>query len=651
MRPILCDLFRDRVDVAVHLQPLLPAFVEQLDRLPLAVVLAAAQARRFGVEVVLEDWRHSPAARQGGGVLAETLERSWGLLGPSQQQALARLAVFAGGIPEDGLAEVLGEGGAGLIEDLVERSLVQERPGHAHRRWDLLVSVHGFAAGKAGLLPEAAGAADAHAGWALRLARELEVGCLGKASADAVSRFGLERQNLDAAVDRLVATDPVEAVRLLVAMYPLVAVAGPVDAWLARLAPLLPRSDLAGTDLVRAEAAVGRAAADQGRTAEALRRLGAARTLAEEIGEQRLALRCRQLQIGVLQIEFRYDEAAEQARSALELAVDLRDRLAETALLGLLGTSLRRSGRYAEAREPLMRGLSAARRIGRPDGEAACLRQLASLREQAGDLDGALKLREEELAASRAARNRRLEALALMSQAYLRYRLEQLAEAASCVDEAVRLLRRVGAPLLIAEGLVCQARIHETAHRLDEAETALARLEGLGLSSLLFDSYRHHLLGQIALGRGVPARALERLDSALGVLAERGLSVYRGRIHLDRGAALHLLGRPADASAAYEAALLDLRAVADRLGIADGLLRRSVLAVERGQVEGVSADMEEAEGILDLEPVPRRHRDWGRVARFVGLAAARPTDIGPTAFSHERLPAALIEHAAARPGR
>ncbi|MCB9797330.1 MAG: protein kinase [Alphaproteobacteria bacterium] len=168
----------------------LQALVERLDRLPLAIVLAAGRGGEG------EDLLHSlleDAGAGGGrhGTLHATLAWSWSLLEPWEQALLAQLSVFEGSFTPDAVGDVvdlslwieapwpvLG------LEALLEKHVVATAPEpEGPPRFFLPHSVHHFAAARLrdpdalkcpdgrpfSKSPVAAGLRARHAGWAARL--------------------------------------------------------------------------------------------------------------------------------------------------------------------------------------------------------------------------------------------------------------------------------------------------------------------------------------------------------------------------------------------------------------------------------------------------------------------------------------------------
>jgi len=104
----------------------------RLDCLPLAIELAAAHTRMLLPEVMLARFeRRLPMLTRGARDLPErqrtlraTIEWSYALLEPQEQEAFARLAVFAGGCTPDA-AERICDARLETVESLMDKSLVR----------------------------------------------------------------------------------------------------------------------------------------------------------------------------------------------------------------------------------------------------------------------------------------------------------------------------------------------------------------------------------------------------------------------------------------------------------------------------------------------------------------------------------------------
>ncbi len=134
--------------------PVVARIVERLDRLPLAIELAAARTTVLEPSDLLarlDDRFRLLASRQRSGPARQTtlravLDWSWDLLSPVEQRALAQLSVFEGFFTLSAVEAVLSLGAGwalDVLQDLVDRSLVQVRDDGG---FGLLVSTRMYAA-------------------------------------------------------------------------------------------------------------------------------------------------------------------------------------------------------------------------------------------------------------------------------------------------------------------------------------------------------------------------------------------------------------------------------------------------------------------------------------------------------------------------
>jgi predicted ATPase len=135
---------------------------DRLDRLPLALELAAARTRAVSAEALLERLDGRLDLLRGGRdsdprqrTLRATIEWSHDLLGERERALFARLAVFAGGCRLGDAVDVC-DADLDTLAALVEKSLVRRRgdPDGADRYW-LLETIGEFAAERLAELPEA----------------------------------------------------------------------------------------------------------------------------------------------------------------------------------------------------------------------------------------------------------------------------------------------------------------------------------------------------------------------------------------------------------------------------------------------------------------------------------------------------------------
>jgi predicted ATPase len=190
-----------------------------LDCIPLAIEIAAAQLRRHTLESIESgvtrplDLQSSSFRRRTGRrqTLRQTLEWSYDLLDPISRLVLQRLSVFSGSFHEEqGLAVCAGDGPdesqvlAG-IDELVETSLLAR--GAGHRLFRMLQTVQGFAREKldqTGLLQTVE---TRHGQVYAARCRQLGQQLAGANEAKAANAIYDELSNLRAAFDRAITRD------------------------------------------------------------------------------------------------------------------------------------------------------------------------------------------------------------------------------------------------------------------------------------------------------------------------------------------------------------------------------------------------------------------------------------------------------------
>jgi predicted ATPase/DNA-binding SARP family transcriptional activator len=216
--------------------------VDRLDGLPLAVELAAARVRTMSVDEVLRALddrfgllrgrdRSAPARHQ---TLTAVIGWSWDLLSADEQCALSWLSVFQDGFSAAGSADLLGCDAPGLVEALVDQSLVSVVELRGTTRYRMLETVREFAALRLAELGEADAAREALTAWAVGLAERVGPQLFGPDQVTAVDQLDSEEANLADVLRRLlVAKDAARAVRLLASLGGLWAVTGNFPRFLA----------------------------------------------------------------------------------------------------------------------------------------------------------------------------------------------------------------------------------------------------------------------------------------------------------------------------------------------------------------------------------------------------------------------------------
>jgi predicted ATPase/DNA-binding SARP family transcriptional activator len=128
---------------------------QQLDGIPLAIEIAAAQVRARPIEAIAErlDQRFAWLNRQVAGTLPRQrtlytlIDWSYGLLSAQERSVLRRLAVFAGGWTLEAAEAVCALGGSctEVLTELVDHSLVVFGADAGHRRYSMHETIRQFA--------------------------------------------------------------------------------------------------------------------------------------------------------------------------------------------------------------------------------------------------------------------------------------------------------------------------------------------------------------------------------------------------------------------------------------------------------------------------------------------------------------------------
>ncbi len=346
------------------------AIVVLVDRLPLAIELAAARVTSMSVDSILQKLtdrmrdvlrtsRRDVPSRQA--TLWNTVDWSWELLSKWEQEALCQCAVFRGGFFLDAAESVLdlslypdAPASLDVVEELVRKSLIRrsEAAGLDREiRFRLYETIRDYAEQRSSERPVAAEQArERHRVTYLSLGTELAERVRRSSSGDALRRLLAEHDNLVALLRRSTRTDPRSEVQAALALDALLAARGPASAHRKILDQALEASRaLRSDDRARVLQARGRARQATDPYVAAETDLTGALVLAEDSGDSILIgevsrslgnLRCRQ---GL------WKQAVEHYQRALVSVREQGDRSAEARILARLGAALQQLGRISLA--------------------------------------------------------------------------------------------------------------------------------------------------------------------------------------------------------------------------------------------------------------------------------------------------------------
>ena len=408
--------------------PIVAEICERLDRLPLAVELAAAWSKVLPPAALLrrlERRLELPAARSAGvparqSTLRQTIAWSYDLLADEDRRLHARLSVFVGGFTLEAAERVVAsDGGADVLEgvgSLVDRSLLSESEDAAGEpRFTMLATIREYALEHLGESGEDVELRRRHALEFARFAEEADEGLRTDDQLLWFDRLEAEHDNLRAALDSSSASgDDETALRLGGALGWFWYTHGHALEGCSRLTELLARAEGAPDEL----------------RARPLYALG---VLLDQRGEP--------------------ERAAELVERSLAIFRELGERGRVASALNSLGLIKRGLGALESARSLLEESIALRRALGDEAGAAGALSNLGVIAFEQGDLDEAEARLGETMELDRAHGNEWGSAVAADNLAAVALERGHRDRARELIREALATAQRVGDQELVAFGL------------------------------------------------------------------------------------------------------------------------------------------------------------------------------------------------------
>ncbi len=610
----------------------LTAVVERLDRLPLALELAAARlgmlsltelGRRLDARfAILRSPRSAPRQR----ALQGALDWSWELLTPPQQIALAQCSVFRGGFDLPAAEAVL-ELPAGapptldLLEALCDNHLLRRAAG---ARYALLESIRMYAGLR--LAEHAFELQRRHAAHFGRLGATDALRSL-KTVGGAERRLSLlaELENLTVAAQRVASDD---GARCCLAALALFEFRGPLSAGIALAETVLSKESLSSERLsaqTRAELLLSSSVLLRlcDHNTAALEAATEALSLAE--GHPAIVARAHR-RLGILHKAL---GRIEVGRQHLELSRDgfcaLGDQREEGISLNSLGLLWKERGQMARAQEILERSLMLLSAVGDRAGEANTLTALGSVYHLLGRSEDALRCYETALTIHREFDDHPSEGITLGNMGILLMKQDRLDEARACYTAALVIHRRVG--VRRSEGIVLAnlGILHNlqgdfmAARRHYRAALELYRVGGQRRPQAMVLAN----LGVLHADSGEIGTALEAYHGALEMFRELGDRRCEGMARGNMGA-LHLRQGDSEAAEAHLRAALEIhREVGNRYSQGTALMHMGRLHISTNRHETAESLLREALATMLEAGSPAEVAELRRMLKEVGQAQGR----------------------------
>jgi tetratricopeptide (TPR) repeat protein len=391
--------------------------------------------------------------------LHATIDWSYRLLQPVEQELFRALAPFIGGVRIDSAESIWGPDAIERLMSLAEKSLLRRREdGDGEPRFWMLETVREFAVEQAGGCKTDACAAGAHAEYFFGLTEEAAQHLVGRQQHSWLDRLERDHANLRGALEHLTEHAPAQAVQM----------AGNLS-WFWEIRGFAPEARRRTSDALaaapsdspgRAQAlfSSGRMALLLGETAEAEPLLLEALSLARDHGEERVAINAISHLGWTARASGDSERAAARYHDAVIAARVAGDDWSQGVALNNYGMWLARTD-VRRARELVEEALLIRRRIGEPRAIALTATNLADLALDAGELERADALNEEALRASQEIDYKTMIANALATRAVISLLRDDVQSAGAQLQEALARAREAhdvetAALLLSAAGIV-----------------------------------------------------------------------------------------------------------------------------------------------------------------------------------------------------
>jgi predicted ATPase/DNA-binding SARP family transcriptional activator len=466
---------------------------QQLDGLPLAIEIAAAQARALPIETIAARlgqrfaWQNRRAAagtpRQR--TLHTLIDWSYGLLSVQERSVLLRLAVFAGGWTLEAAEAVSapGEACAEILAELVDHSLVVFGADAERRRYSMHETIRQFAQEQLRGSDQEAEALEQHARHYAQLVYRVAENQIGQTLPERLRTVQDDHDNVRRAFEWLLAHDREQALALVAQLgtelnfWELGGFFQEGRRWLETALDGTQGSvSIQRGHALLAAADLSSAISDfnYGRQCAQL-----ARQLFQQLGDQQREIDAWLKVCDLAELAGDYGNSQAQAEEALRMA----ERISYTAGIAkarfVLGTIAFHAGQNQTAIEYVLPSIALWRELERPFDLATALNRLAGALSAIHEHASARQAHEESRDIYQALGYRRGVALADQNLGHVAFNLGDYAQARALYRDSLRIRHELGLQRGYAYSFEFIADVDEIEKRYDRAVQLLAAAETL----------------------------------------------------------------------------------------------------------------------------------------------------------------------------
>jgi predicted ATPase/Tfp pilus assembly protein PilF len=505
---------------------------QQLDGIPLAIEIAAAQARALPIEAIAErlDQRFAWLNKRAGETtsrqrtLQTLIDWSYGLLNPQARSLLLRLSVFAGGWTLEAAEAVSSpdEPCTDLLAELVDHSLVDFGADAEHRRYGMHEIIRQFAQEYLRGSEQELNALEHHARYYAQLVFQAAENRTGQPFPERLQIAVNDHDNLRQAFEWLLVHDREQALALVAQLgtqlnfWELGGFFQEGRRWLQRA--LEQTQELVSLHRGRALLAAAELSSAISDFDYGLQCARQGQALFQQLGDQRGEIDARLTYCELAELVGKYANLQPQVDEALRLAEHISHTAGIAKAKLVLGTIAFHAGEDQVAIQYVLPSIAMWREIERPFELATALNRLAGALCAVHEYVAARQAFEECRDIFQSLGYQRGVALAIHNLGETAYKMGEYANARELLSESLRIRQHLGLPRGYPYSFELLAQVNEREGRYEQAVQLLAAAETLRIriGAPLEQVAQKHVMAVLARARARLGDVVFELEWAKG---------------------------------------------------------------------------------------------------------------------------------------